>query len=101
MEPTARPDTSPGLDVTEVDPEPPPAIAPADLLADAATAIHAERDTGRLVEWVLDRCLDLVGADAGGLWLHADGILTWSRAGSPHVDPSVLGDVRTWPALAA
>src|SRR4051812_5116694 len=69
--------------------EAPTAVAgAAHILADAATAIHAERDLGRLVEWVLEQTLQCTAADAAGLWLLTDGTMTWSRTGSPHLDAS-------------
>src|SRR4051812_44395555 len=99
MEPTARPEKSPGLDTADTD-EVTDTVDPARLFAEAATSIHAERDTGTVVDWVLDRCLEATGADTVGLWLQMDGTMTWTRAGSPHVEPAVLGDVRMWPSLA-
>src|SRR4051794_18479568 len=77
------------------------ALDVAGLLAEAATAIHAERDAGRLVVWVLDRARAATGADAAGLWLLDNGTMTWSRTGSAQLDPTVLGDLRSWATLAA
>ena len=87
VEPTAGPD--------------PATVDAAALLDVAATAIHAERDASRLADWVLTRVLAVAGADATGLWQLDRGGMTWAVAGSPHLDPTILGDLRMWPALAA
>src|SRR5437764_4373966 len=61
--------------LTVVEPEPhgdvPEGPNPFAVLADAARAIHGERDAARLLAWVCDAACRVTGAAAAGVWLAA------------------------------
>jgi serine phosphatase RsbU (regulator of sigma subunit)/anti-sigma regulatory factor (Ser/Thr protein kinase) len=69
------------------------------LLSEAADAIHRQTDLTAATRWVLDRTVQLTAADAAGFWYVHGGSPAWTTTGSPHLDPSVLGDLRSWPVL--
>jgi serine phosphatase RsbU (regulator of sigma subunit)/anti-sigma regulatory factor (Ser/Thr protein kinase) len=74
-------------------------VHPAALLAEAAVAVHGQRDLGQIITWVLEHSIRVSGATAGGIWLIRDGIPEWATSGHAVLDPSVIGDPRDWPSL--
>lgn len=73
---------------------------PSAILAEAADAIHAERDRERLLGWVATAARDLTGADASAVCLFPrDEPPLWALDGS--LDLSALHDPRQHPLLRA
>ncbi|MDQ3757488.1 MAG: SpoIIE family protein phosphatase [Actinomycetota bacterium] len=63
------------------------------IVAEAAEAIHAERDLGRLLGWVATAACELTGAEASAVCLFPrDEEPVWALDGS--LDLSALGDLR-------
>lgn len=74
--------------------------APSAILAEAADAIHAERDRERLLGWVATAARDLTGAEASAVCLFLrDEPALWALDGS--IDLSALHDPRQHPLLRA
>ena len=70
-----------------------------EVLADAAQAIHAERNPRQLAKWVVDAARTNTDAASAGLWLFDDENPTWTTSGSRAFDPALLGDPRSWAGL--
>ena len=72
---------------------------PLSILAEAAEAMHRERDRRRLLGWVADAACRLTSATAAGVWLGAaaepDGVPSgdWVSSGQRACDPALLGDL--------
>lgn len=74
---------------------------PAHVLADAAEALHAERDLARLLAWAASAARQLAGADDGAyVALPAEGRPQWTTAEAAGSNLEQLGDPRTIDALA-
>src|SRR3954454_19713702 len=76
-------------------------VDPSALLAEAAIAIHGQRDLAQVLSWVLERAIAVTAATAGGIWFLHDGIAEWVTSGHAVLNPSVIGDPRDWPSLRA
>lgn len=67
------------------------------VLADAARALHGERDRDRLIGWATTATSALTGASASGVCITTHGEATWAVDGAP--DLAALADPRSHPCL--
>ena len=63
--------------------DPPPTGPRVPVLAEAARALHTQRDRNQLLAWTVDAARSLSGADLAGIWMLGDERAGW-RTSPPH-----------------